>query len=170
MSVLSDYTTEEQALLMQGPRLGAIVISAASPGRASETAAEGFAAIDYAMRQHREFIGNTLIASILFELDQLEKAEFKFKDYGKLAVAEDAGKAALAQLGQIADALDAKSNPAEAATYKQWVLNAASASAEAGKEGGNFFGRGAVLVNDAERAALAEIARTLRAPGSEGQA
>jgi hypothetical protein len=33
---------------------------------------------------------------------------------------------------------------------------------EAGKEGGNFFGRGAVLVNDAERAAVAEIATALR--------
>ena len=65
MSVLADYPKEEQFLLIQGPRLGAIVISAASPGRASETAAEGFAAIQYAMTPRAEFVGNALIQSIL---------------------------------------------------------------------------------------------------------
>lgn len=37
-----------------------------------------------------------------------------------------------------------------------------SRTTEAGKEGGNFFGRGAVLVNDAEKAALQEIATALK--------
>ena len=164
MTILSDYGTDEQLLLMQGPRLGAIVISTASPGRASETAAEGFAAIKYAMTSQGEFISNTLIASILYQLDQLAKSERHFADYNKLADAPDAGPHALAQLGQIADALDSKSDPAESAGYKQWVLNAAAAATEAGKEGGNFLGWGAVAVNDAERAALAEIARVLRVP------
>lgn len=162
MSVLTDYTTEEQRLLMQGPRLGAIVVSAASPGRSAETAAEGFAAITYAMTERREYLGNTLINSILFELDELAKAEWKFADYNKLAVAPAAKEQALAQLGQIADMLDAKSDPVEAAEYKRWVMNAATAASEAGKEGGNFLGWGAVAVNEAEKAALAEIAATLR--------
>jgi hypothetical protein len=162
MSVLSDYTGEEQRLLMQGPRLGAIVISAASPGRSAETAAEGFAAIQYAMTRRAEYVGNALIQSILFELDQLARNEFKFKDYGKLAVEPGAKENALAQLGQIAGVLDARSDPEEAQGYKQWVLNAAAAASEAGKEGGNFLGWGAVAVNDAERAALAEIAARLQ--------
>jgi hypothetical protein len=166
MSVLADYTAEEQQLLMQGPRLGAIVVSAASPGRSAETASEGFAAVQYAMTPRAEFVGNALIASILFELDQLAKSEFHFKDYSKLAVAPGAKEASLAELGQIAGILDAKSDPVEAAGYKQWVMNAATAASEAGKEGGNWLGRGAVAVNDAERAALAEIAKTLRLTGS----
>ena len=45
MSLLTDYTAEEQLLLMEGPRLGAVVVSAASPGRSAETASEGFAAV-----------------------------------------------------------------------------------------------------------------------------
>ncbi len=162
MSVLGEYTKDEQFLLMQGPRLGAIVVTRASPGRSAETAAEGFAAIQYAMAARREFVGNALIASVLFEIDELAKSEWRFADYSKLADAPDAGAKALAQLGQIADILDAKSNPEEAAGYKQWVLGAATAASEAGKEGGNFLGWGAVAVNDAERAALAEIAKTLR--------
>jgi hypothetical protein len=162
MSLITEYGSEEQLLLMQGPRLGAIVVSAASPGRASETVAEGFAAIEYAMTSEGEFLGNVLINSILYQLDQLARAETKFKDYSQLATAPDAKASALGKLSQIADLLDAKSDPAEAAGYKQWVLNAATAASEGGKEGGNFFGRGAVQVNDAERAALVEIARALR--------
>jgi hypothetical protein len=162
MSVLADYTGEEQSLLMQGPRLGAIVVSAASPGRSAETASEGFAAVQTAMSTRGEFLDNTLINSILYELDQLSKAEQRFADYTKLATAPGAGEHALAQLGQIADLLDRKSHPAEATGYKQWVVKASTAASEAGKEGGNFLGWGAVMVNDAEKAALAEIARTLR--------
>lgn len=162
MSLITDYGSDEQLLLMQGPRLGAIVVSAASPGRASETVAEGYAAIKYAMTSEGEFLGNTLINSILYQLDQLAKAETKFKDYNQLATAPDAKATALGQLTRIADLLDAKSDPAEAAGYKQWVLNAAVAASEGGKEGGNFLGWGAVDVNEAERAALVEIAGALR--------
>ena len=162
MSLITDYGSEEQLLLMQGPRLGAIVVSAASPGRASETATEGFAAIKYALTSEGEFLGNALINSILYQLDQMSKAEFKFADYNKLATAPDAKPDALAKLAQIADLLDARSDAAEAAGYKQWIMNAATAASEGGKEGGNFLGWGAVDVNDAERAALAEIAHALR--------
>jgi len=162
MPVLTDYTSEEQILLMQGPRLGAIVVSAASPGRSADTVSEGVAAIRYAMSSRGEFLDNTLIGSILYELDQLAKSDQRFADYGKLAAAPDAEAQALAQLGQIADLLDRKSNPAEATGYKQWVLNAATAASQAAKEGANFFGRGGVTVNDAEQAALAEIAVALR--------
>jgi hypothetical protein len=164
MSLLSDYPADEQRLLMEGPRLGAVVVSAASPGRATETVAEGVAAIQYAMIRSEAFLGNTLISSIQYGVEQLAHTDHKFADYAKLATATGAKEQALARLGQIADALDARSDPAEATGYKQWVMNAATLASEAGKEGGNFFGRGAVLVNDAERAALAEIATTLRIP------
>jgi hypothetical protein len=162
MSILSDYTEEEQALLMQGPRLGAIVVSAASPGRSADTFSEGGAAIQYAMSSQGEFIGNTLISSILYELDVLNKAGHKFAEYTKLAAAPDAGAQSLARLGGIADLLDRGSDPVEAAGYKRWVLNAATTASQAAKEGANFLGRGGVLVNDAEQAALAEIAAALR--------
>jgi hypothetical protein len=162
MSLVTDYTSEEQVLLMQGPRLGAIVVSAASPGRSADTFSEGVAAIQYATGSRGEFLDNTLISSILYQLDQLAKSEQKFADYGKLAAAPDAGAQSLARLGQIADLLDRKSDPAEAAGYKQWVQNAATAASQAAKEGSGFLGRGGVAVNDAEQAALAQIAAALR--------
>ncbi len=162
MSLITDYTSEEQILLMQGPRLGAIAVSAASSGRAADTMSEGIAAIQYATGSRGEFLDNTLISSILYQLDQLAKADRKFADYGKLAAAPDAGAHVLAQLGQIADLLDRKSDPAEAAGYKRWVLNAATMASQAAKEGAGFLGRGGVVVNEAEEAALAQIAAALR--------
>jgi hypothetical protein len=162
MSLITDYTDEEQALLMQGPRLGAIVVSAASPGRSADTVSEGVAAIQYAMGSQGEFLGNTLISSILYELDQLAKSEHKFADYTKLAAAPGAEADALAKLGRVADLLDRQSDPAEAAGYKQWVLNAAAAASQAAVEGANWLGRGGVTVNDAEQAALAQITAALR--------
>jgi hypothetical protein len=162
MSLITDYSAEEQALLMQGPRLGAIVVSAASPGGSADTFSEGVAAIQYAMGSQGEFLGNTLISSILYELDQLARSEHKFADYNQLAAAPGASKDALGKLGQVADLLDRKSDPAEAAGYKQWVLNAATSASQAAKEGANWLGRGGVVVNDAEQAALAQIAAALR--------
>ena len=162
MSVLNDYTAEESRLLMEGPRLGAVVVSAASPGRAAETASEGFAAVQYAMSNRGDFLDNTLIGSIQFELDQLVKSDRKFADYNKLATAPGAKDAALARLGQLADLLDCKSTPTEAAGYKKWVINAATLASEAGREGGNFLGWGAIMVSDEERAALADVSTALR--------
>ena len=49
----------------------------------------------------------------------------------------------------------------EAAGYKQWLMNIAVRTAQAGKEGGNFLGWGAVEVNDVERAALRDLAALL---------
>ena len=64
---------------------------------------------------------------------------------------------ALARLQQLAELLDSKVNPAEAGGYKQWVINTAVRTSEAGAEGGGFFSRGKILVNDAEKEALAQI-------------
>jgi hypothetical protein len=162
MSLITEYSDEEQTLLMQGPRLGAIVVSTASPGPSRDTFSEGVAAIEYAMTSQGEFLGNALISSILYQLDQLAKSDRHFADYTKLADAPDAGKSALAELGRVADLLDRKSDPVEAAGYKQWVLNAAVKASEAAKEGANWLGRGGVVVNEAEKAALDAISAALR--------
>jgi hypothetical protein len=61
MSVLSDYTAEEQSLLLRSLRATAIAISAASPGRKTETISEGFAAASYIMEVREPYLANSLI-------------------------------------------------------------------------------------------------------------
>ena len=75
----------------------------------------------------------------------------------KLAAAPGAAQQALAALRQVAALLDEKTTAEEAAGYKEWLMNIAVQTSQAGKEGGNFMGWGAVAVNDAETAMLAQI-------------
>ena len=164
MSVFADYTPEEQQVLLRSLQAAAVVISAASLGRKVETASEGFAAASYITERNAAQLDNTLIGSVQFALDERAKTGQPFPDYVKAATAPDAGPQALETLRQVAALLAAKSTPAEAEGYKQWLIEIATRTTEAGKEGGNFFGRGAVLVNDAEKAALQEVGQALGAP------
>jgi hypothetical protein len=58
--------------------------------------------------------------------------------------------------------LIASKDPNEAAAYRQFVVNVATAVAQAAKEGG-FFGFGGTQVNKAEKSALDEITEAVRA-------
>ena len=62
-----------------------------------------------------------------------------------------------------------RTDPDAAQGFKQWLLEIAQRTAAAGKERGNFWGRGAVSINDAEVAALHEIAKTLDVPLTLGE-
>jgi hypothetical protein len=161
MTVLSDYTAEEQRLLMEGPRLGAVAVAAASLGKERETASEGFAAAEYVLSSKGDYLDNTLIGSIQYELQQRSANEEHFANFVDLASVPGAKEDALAKLRQLSDLLAAKSNPAEAAGYKDWIMNTAVRTSEAGEEGGGFLGWGAVPVNDAEKEALSQVAAAL---------
>lgn len=70
---------------------------------------------------------------------------------------EDLDKEELLALISAAAALvDTRCRPDEAAAYKDWIRNAATATAEASKESW-FFGVGGERVSDKEKAAMAEI-------------
>ena len=161
MSVFADYSPEEQQVLLRSLQAAAVAISAASLGRKAETASEGFAAASFITERTAAQLDNTLIGSVQFALDERARSGQPFPDYVKVATAPDAGPQALETLHQVAALLATKSTPAEADGYKEWLMEIAARTTEGGKEGGNFFGRGAVLVNDAERAALAAVAEAL---------
>ncbi|MBK8048731.1 MAG: hypothetical protein IPK16_17365 [Anaerolineales bacterium] len=154
MTVLADYSQEEQQVLLRSLEAAGIAVSAASLGRKAETASEGFAAASYILEHREEYLTNTLIGSVQFALQQRAESGQKFPDYAKLAEAPGAEAQALDTLRQAVAILDAKSTPAEASGYKHWLMNIAVTTSEAGKEGGNFLGWGAVAVSDTEKAVL----------------
>ncbi len=161
MTVLADYTDEEQQLLRAAIASAAIAVSAASPGRKEETVSEGYAAADLILKSQPEYVGNTLVTSIIVQLQADLASGYLFPNYLEMATAPGALQESEARLGQVAQLVDAKAEPDEAAGYKGWLLGIAVAVARAGKEDQGFLGHGGVLVNDAERAALASIAQTL---------
>ncbi len=166
MSVFTDYTPDEQQLLFRSLQAAAVAISAASLGRKTETVSEGFAAASFIMERSQATVDNTLITSVQYALDQRAKSEQPFPSFEKVVTVPGAEAQAMETLHQVAALLAEKSTPDEAEGFKQWLMEIAQRTAAAGKEGGNFFGRGAVQVNDAEKAALAQVAQVLGLPAA----
>lgn len=161
MSILSEYPAEEQLLLLRGLSAAAIAVSAASLGRARETAAEGFAAARYIIENKGNYLDNSLIGSVQYELEVRAANGAPFPDFQQQVVAESAMEDALATLRAVAALLAARTTPEEAAGYARWLLNIARQTALGGAEGGNWLGWGAVQVNQAEEDALAQVAQAL---------
>ena len=161
MTVLADYTAEEQELIRHAVASAAIAVSAASPGRKEETVSEGYAAADLVLKSQPRFVGNTLVASLIVQVEAEVQAGRAFPDYVERVSSPGAFDEAMILLGRVNPLLEAKSTPEEAAGYKRWLVEIAQAVAEAGKEDQGFLGRGGVQVNDAERSAIEGIARTL---------
>ncbi len=161
MTIYAEYTPEEQDVLRAGIQAAAVAISAASPGRKEETVSEGYAAAEFIMESGPRYVANTLVTSILAELQRRLKSEQVFPDYVKVASAPGAGEQAMANLRAVAALLDTKATAEEAAGFKGWLLDISQVVAKAGKEDQGFLGMGGVEVNDAERVALAAIAQAL---------
>lgn len=161
MSVLADYSPEEQSLLLRSLSAAAVAISAASPGRKVETVSEGVAAATYIMEVRQPYLANPLIGSLQYELERRSAAGESFPDFVEQATAPGAEGAAFETLAAVAALLDARTDAEEALGFKRWLLEIARTTKEAGKEGGNFLGWGAVAVNDEERAAFGRIGQAL---------
>jgi hypothetical protein len=161
MTLFADLGPDEQQVLLRSLEAAAVVISASSPGRKEETASEGFAMAEYVLDSRASHFSNPLIESVIQALVDRAKTEQSFPDYVKVASAPGAREDALAILRSAVAVLDAKATPEEASGFRTWLMGIATRVAEAGKEDQGFLGRGGVLVNDAERAALGEIAGVL---------
>lgn len=162
MSVFADYSPDEQRVLLRAINAASVLVSTASPSSGADTASEGFAAAEYVLASLEANIGNSLVSSVILALrDRLDDDDAAFPDYVRAARASDAADQARASLAAVATLLDARTTPEEAAGYKDWLLGVARASAGASLEDKGFLGRGGTPVNDAERVAIAEVARLL---------
>ena len=157
MSIYAEYTDDEQRLLRASLQAAAVAVSAASPGRPEETVSEGYAAARLILESGPDYVGNTLVTSMIREVERRLKTEQPFPDFVEVAAADGALDAALAALRSVSMLLAQKTSPEEAAGFKDWLLRIARATAEAGMEDQGFLGRGGVHVNAAEQAALREI-------------
>ena len=161
MTVYADYTADEQRLLTSSLEAAAVMVSAASLGRPEETVSEGFAAASLVLGSRETYVSNTLVGSVILALEEAAKEEGHFPDYVKEAEADGATERSRQTLADVVVLLDAKATAVEAAGYKRWLYQIATAVAEAGKEDQGFLGMGGVQVNDAERAVLDDIAGVL---------
>lgn len=158
MTTKSDYTEEEWNGLMSAPVLAGTYIIAADVS-VTAMGKEMKAMLQTIQKQDvpdasKELVG-AIVADIVAKSSNKEKMESPEMEKGP-----DGLQQILDMLVEDTAVLETKSNPAEAAGYKQWLMAVAQATAEAGKEGG-FLGIGAVRVSDKEKAALAKLKTTL---------
>jgi hypothetical protein len=161
MTLIGDFGPDDQRLLLQGLEAAAVLISTASPGRSEETASEGYAMAAYVLDSERDHIAHPLLMSIIQALRDRSAGGGSFPDYVKVVAAPDARDRAMGIVRSVVAVVAAGATPDEASAYRAWLLGIATAVAEAGKEDQGFLGSGGVMVNDAERAALRELAATL---------
>jgi hypothetical protein len=160
MTTKADYTDEEWVRLRRAPFVAGMAISIADPGGPIELTRETLATLKATSSPPSQ---DELLVSVSQEVHSMVKqkqnplADFK-PDSSALA-----GKMILDELGAVNSILGAKATSEEADTFRQWLLEVATAAAEAAKEGG-FMGFGAVRVSEGEQRMVDQLRAALGIP------
>lgn len=149
MAKKADFNAEEWAAIVEAPLLaGMRVIAAGRGGTIRESLAIG-ETYKSARGRHGE---SELLDEILSSPPSV--------DAEKLRAAGDVERASDARLREAVRVLEQKASSEDVDAYRNFVLDAAEAAANAHREGG-FLGVGGKQVSDTERAALDEITAAL---------
>ncbi len=158
----ADFTAEDWQQITTTPQMAALYITFASPSGPVGAVKEMMVFPKLILEGIKTASGNALIDAVVADfkekMDKKERPEMP-----QMGKKPEEIKAQCLQACRVLAATLAQKAPAEAEGYKQWVYQAAKHSAEASKEGG-FLGFGGEKVNEAEAAALKDIADALGIP------
>lgn len=162
MAGKSDFTPDEWQLLMTAPQMASLYISISSPSGPVGMVKEMMVVPRRITEAIQKPSGNSLIDAVAADFKtKIEKREMQEPpQMGRKP--EEIKAQCLQTCRSLAWMLTAKAIP-EAEGFKQWVYQVAQTSAEAAKEGG-FLGFGGTRVDEAETAALQELADVLGLP------
>ena len=169
MSFEAKFTEEEQVLLSTLPMMvGSAMVMAEGSGLG--TVKEMISNSRSFLSGGKAYGGNAIIAGILPNMQDFSDAMDSSKKMREelsnqmrsheIKSNEELRQLALDNAAQVASILSAKSEPGEAADYKNWVINIATEVANAAKEGG-FLGFGGTRVSDGEQTFLDAIKKAL---------
>ncbi|HEX5944128.1 MAG TPA: hypothetical protein VFY66_17740 [Anaerolineales bacterium] len=160
MAKKADFTSEEWQLILSTPQVASLYLALASPSNPLGLAQELIASTKGILEALKSSSGNELIDAVAADIR--EKAEKRERLESPLQMSKDPNemKTRCLQIFREVAALLSQKAPADAQAYKQWVYQAAQNSANAAKEGG-VFGIGGERINEAETAALKELAIAL---------
>jgi hypothetical protein len=162
MANKQNFTPDEWTKVLESIMLAGVAVSAAEPSGLWGTLKEAFASSSAIAASKRDPGTNELIKAAIADLETSE---------GRSAVQEALRKGltgakpaeivqrSLTNLREVSAILHAKA-PGDEAAFKAWLSGISRKVAEASAEGG-FLGIGGVQVSDAEKATLADIAKTL---------
>ena len=149
MTSKQDFTEQEWTRIRRAPLVAGVAISLADPGGPIEIAKETMATLRSATLPPSQ---EELLAAVA--LDVQATTQHKQNPLGDFK--PRGGQQVLEELKAVNELLTAKATPEEAEAFRGWLLDAAQAAADAGKEGG-FLGFGAEQVSAGERQMLDQV-------------
>jgi hypothetical protein len=157
MSTQADYSSEEWLEVVMAPVLAGMLVITSDPavfGSVKESAAIAATINEYGQTSETELIRE--IGRAMSAKDKPKMPELPTKE-GSDAVMNDLVK----KCHTAAQIVESKS-PEEAEAFNAYLIDIATKTADASKEGG-FLGIGATRVSDQEKAALRQLADALGA-------
>jgi hypothetical protein len=153
MTSKQDFTDEEWTRIRRAPLVAGVAISLADPGGPIELAKETMASLRSAALPPSQ---EQLLASVALDIQALTQRKQNplgdFKPRG--------GQQVLEELREVDALVAAKATPQEVEAFRGWLVAAAQAAADAGKEGG-FMGFGAERVSAGEQRMLEQVRAVL---------
>jgi hypothetical protein len=149
MTSKQDFTDEEWTRIRRAPLVAGVAISLADPGGPIEMAKETMATLRSATLPPSQ---EELLASVALDVQAL--AQHKQNPLGDFK--PRGGQQVLEELREVNEIVTAKATPEEVEAFRRWLVAAAQAAADAGKEGG-FMGFGAERVSAGERQMLEQV-------------
>lgn len=166
MSLKDSFTPEEWFKVMTAPGRAGGMIVAASPSGITGIVAEA-RAIGEAIREQISGPGRTpLLEAMAADLMGTPPDPKTLPQPERARNMDEARQQGLEAVRQAIWLVSAKASPEDSAAYRNLLMVVAQRTAEAAKEGG-FLGIGGELVDDKERAALAELRELLRLDEAE---
>ena len=158
MTTKSDYSDEEWLRLVRAPLVAGLAISLADPGGPIEMAKEVIASLKVVTTPPTNDELLVEVSRAIKELaDRHENPIGDFRPKGA-----DAPQQVVDELRAVSGILERKATPEEAEAFRNWIVDAARAAADAAKEGG-FLGFGAEQVSEGERRMLDQVRAAVQA-------
>jgi hypothetical protein len=153
MTSKQDFSDEEWTRIRRAPLVAGVAISLADPGGPIEVAKETMATVRAATLPPSQ---QELLAAVALDIQAMTQHKQNplgdFKPRG--------GQQVLEELKGVNQLVTAKATPEEAEAFRRWLLAAAQAAADAGKEGG-FLGFGGEQVSAGEQRMLDQVRTVL---------
>ena len=153
MTSTQDFTDQEWTRLRRAPLVAGVAISLADPGGPIELAKETMATLRSATLPPSQ---EELLAAVALDVQAL--AQHKHNPLGDFKPRN--GQQVLEELRGVNELVTAKATSEEGQAFRRWLLVAAQAAADAGKEGG-FMGFGGEQVSAGEQRMLDQVRATL---------
>jgi hypothetical protein len=157
MTTKADFSTDEWTRVVRAPFIAGLAITLADPGGPIEATKETMATLKAATNPPSR---EQLLAEVALEVQAMaQHKQHPLKGY-KPTKETPPGEQVLAELREARGIVESKATADEAEAFKQWLVAAAQAAAEAAKEGG-FMGIGAQLVSEREQDMLGQVRRAV---------